>query len=365
MNKFVQRLGTLVKSLSISIIAWMIGGGLYLLTRFYGTNDRTDWSTTPGILYCAWIIGSILLGLIFWISNRFGDRPSLRKRSYLFLLVFKVFCILFGSLVLLMMSRFLAFFSGEITQQEIIPTFIEKLMGGQMQVLFLFIAAVGIVLSFIRQMAKMMGPNILINLLLGKYHIPRSEERIFMFLDMQSSTRYAEKLGHKKFCRLIQDCFNDLTDSAIKHEVEIYQYVGDEAILTWKIKNGLDNFNCITVYYDFIRELSQKDPYYELHYGLTPKFKAGVNIGKVMVAEIGVIKRDITYLSDVLNTASRIQQQCRIYQKNILISGALKKRLPKISPYVYDHIGNIPLKGKMINVDLYSIENKEESGPKK
>lgn len=68
----------------------------------------------------------------------------------------------------------------------------------------------------------MVGGRVLVNLILGKYHSPKEEDRIFMFLDMKGSTTHAEKLGHLNYCRLVQDCFSDLTDSALAHDVEIY-----------------------------------------------------------------------------------------------------------------------------------------------
>ena len=92
---------------------------------------------------------------------------------------------------------------------------------------------------FILQVNDKFGQGILINFLLGRYHKPREEERIFMFMDLRSSTTYAEKLGHILYSKLIQDCFYDLTDIAKKYGTQIYQYIGDEVVLTWKVKKIL------------------------------------------------------------------------------------------------------------------------------
>ncbi|MDH3650787.1 MAG: hypothetical protein OEQ53_13970, partial [Saprospiraceae bacterium] len=92
---------------------------------------------------------------------------------------------------------------------------------------------------FILQVSEKLGQGVLANFLLGKYHRPTEVDRIFMFLDLKSSTSYAEKLGHLRYSELIQDCFYDLTEVVAKHRAQIYQYVGDEAVLIWKIQNGL------------------------------------------------------------------------------------------------------------------------------
>ena len=41
---------------------------------------------------------------------------------------------------------------------------------------------------------------------------------------------------------------------------------------------------------------------------------------EVTVAEVGDIKRDLAFLGDTMNTAARIEGQCNIYNKNLLIS---------------------------------------------
>ena len=62
----------------------------------------------------------------------------------------------------------------------------------------------------------------------------KEEERIFLFLDMRSSTHIAESLGAMKYSQLVQDCFADLYQAVQQTGAHIYQYVGDEAVLTWK-----------------------------------------------------------------------------------------------------------------------------------
>ena len=149
---------------------------------------------------------------------------------------------------------------------------------------------------------------------------------------------------------------NVLTDSIILHKVEIYKYVGDEAILTWTIHDGIQDANCISVYFHFQQYLIKRANYYEEKYGLVPEFKAGVNYGMVTVTEIGDIKRDITYLSDVLNAAARIQGKCNEFKKNILISKDLFDILPSNTKYTFNNLGPISLLGKQELVEIYSVE---------
>ena len=91
---------------------------------------------------------------------------------------------------------------------------------------------------FILQVNEKFGQGVLINMLRGKYHLPKEEDRIFMFMDLKSSTSFAEKLGHIKYSQFLQDCFFDITDVVTKNDAKIYQYVGDEVVLSWGLKTG-------------------------------------------------------------------------------------------------------------------------------
>ena len=69
---------------------------------------------------------------------------------------------------------------------------------------------------FYSEISDNVGQYVLLNFFTGKYHKPIEEERIFMFLDMKSSTSIAEDLGHVKYFNLLNDYYRDLSDSIIK-----------------------------------------------------------------------------------------------------------------------------------------------------
>jgi adenylate cyclase len=201
------------------------------------------------------------------------------------------------------------------------------------------------------------GQGVLLNFIMGKYHRPKEEMRIFMFMDLKSSTTYAEKLGHIKYSQLIQDCFYDLTDIVIAHHAQIYQYVGDEVVLTWEMKKGLENRNCILTFFEYDRVIQGKSAYYHKKYGLIPEFKAGVNLGNVTTAEVGELKKELAYHGDVLNTAARIEGKCNDFQRRLLVSQDVKERMEDESQITYELMGNIELRGKEQLVNIYAIRS--------
>lgn len=221
--------------------------------------------------------------------------------------------------------------------------------------IYLYILTADIFMAAIWQVNMMLGGNNLWKILQGKFSEPHEENRIFMFLDLKDSTEHAEKLGHIRYSRLIQDCFSDL-GVVIENEAEIYQYVGDEVILTWKSKNGIRNQNCINAFYSFKNQLFKKETYYQSAYNCSPVFKAGINEGVVTVTEVGKYKKEIAYHGDTINTAARIQGKCNEFDQELLISENLKNKLEN-STFEFEPLGNIPLKGKAKEVEIFAVQH--------
>ena len=200
------------------------------------------------------------------------------------------------------------------------------------------------------------GPGLLQEFLLGRYFQPKREERIFMFLDLRASTVIAERLGEKQYFHFVKDVFKDVTPAIIYSRGEIYKYVGDEIIISWKMKNGLQDANCINCFFEAQEILARKKATYEKKYGIVPEFKAGLHYGYVMAGEVGVVKRDIEFSGDVLNTAARIQSKCNELGVDLLFSKYLKEKLPFSEGfYIPKLVGNLTLKGKKEEVELFTI----------
>ena len=184
---------------------------------------------------------------------------------------------------------------------------------------------------------------------------PKEEVRIFMFLDMKSSTTIAERLGHFKYYNLLNDFFFDVTDPIIQSKGEIYQYVGDEIVVSWLLGDGIQNINCIECFFKIVESIKKFSEKYEKQYGVIPEFKAGLHYGIVTTGEIGVKKREMVYTGDVLNTASRIQELCNNYNEKLLISKTLLDHLSIHDKYKVNKIGEISLRGRKNTEILFSI----------
>jgi len=348
--------------LLISILAWIGAATLFSLVRLYGVEEESLYRLEAtqrnvlSVILAQGLVGGVMFGGLFGLSNLALDRFTSRKTPYLVILLIRVLThILLAILVVSVLLLIPHWLRGEEMKGRVLTLMLQSPLSKTALVILVYTGVVSVIFSLLRQINDMFGPGIMVNILTGKYHRPQEEERIFMFLDLKSSTTYAERLGHVLYSELIQDCFIDLTEAIEKHDVEVYQYVGDEAVLTWPIKEGLTNFNCIEAFYTFEASIQRRARYYFDKYDLVPAFKAGVNLGMVMVAEVGVVKKEIAYHSDVLSTAARIQSECNKLGQKLLISSAMLARLPHTDHYQIREEGCFTLRGKQQEVIIYSV----------
>ncbi len=201
------------------------------------------------------------------------------------------------------------------------------------------------------------GPGVFRSFLLGRYFHPKREERIFMFLDLRGSTTIAEKLGEARYFNFLKDVFKDATPAILKSGGAIYQYVGDEIVVSWKKETGSQDAKCLHCFLDIQQAFLEKSAIYKKTYdGLVPEFKAGLHYGFVMVGELGVVKREIAYSGDVLNTTARIQSKCNELGVNILISKYLLDMIDSLpNPFNPRALGEMDLRGKQQAVMLYTV----------
>lgn len=226
--------------------------------------------------------------------------------------------------------------------------------------MLLYFGAVTAVSIFIYEITQFVGNGALYNTLFSKYYKPIQEERIFMFLDMNSSTSIAERLGSKKYFRMLQSYYANMTDAILDSGAEIYQYVGDEIVLTWPRTNGAEENKCIQCFLDIQQALLKRAPYYLKNFGTQPRFKGGCHTGEVATGEIGVLRRSIVYTGDILNTAARVQGLCKDHNTDLLVSEEFHSKLEVAQKSKFIQIGQLSLRGKEEPLELYSLVRANE-----
>jgi len=208
-------------------------------------------------------------------------------------------------------------------------------------------------------LSRKMGQGMLISHVAGTYFNPVKQERIFMFLEVSNSKKISEKLGPLVFHKFLNSLFYDIAEPIIHHQGIIYEYVDDLVVISWTIKKGLTEANCLRCFF-YIQDKIEglKEDYY-IRYGFFPKHKASIHCGHVIRAEIGDVKTQIVFHGDVMNTTSRILGKCYEMNKNFMASAQLMNQIEIPGILTSKSVGAISLKGKEKEVELFSIEEKE------
>lgn len=208
---------------------------------------------------------------------------------------------------------------------------------------------------FYVEVSEHLGHSVLTNFITGRYHHPKSETRLFMFSDMKSSTQIAETLGHDTYFQFLASYYNDLSDAILRHKGEVYQYVGDEIVLTWPSTTTDYAQLSLDCFYAMKADLMQRQSHYEALYGIVPDFKAAIHIGEVTTGEIGALKKDIFFTGDVLNTTARLQSECHTYGVDLLVSKTVVEAVP-LNRYQFKRLDKVLLKGKRQAVEVFLVE---------
>lgn len=214
-----------------------------------------------------------------------------------------------------------------------------------------------IVLNFLLQNSRLLGPKVMANFITGRYHRPRTETRIVLFMDLKSSTTITEKLGNKVYLEFMSEAFADMTEAIISTGAEIHKYVGDEIILTWALARGTQSNNCVRFPLAIQGQFAASAERYQSRYGHVPQFRTGIHVGELVIGEVGVLKREIAFIGDVMNTTARIAGHCRECGHDLLISKDLLDKLPADTAFKFTPLGPIPLRGKAVGMELFAVDS--------
>jgi len=209
--------------------------------------------------------------------------------------------------------------------------------------------------SFVLAIADHIGHRVLRDLMRGRYHRPREEARVFLFVDLVGSTAIAERIGPVAFLGLLDAFVSDLADPVLECGGEIHRYIGDEVIVTWPLDLGIDNANCVRCVLAMREAIARRAGRYQRKFGIVPKFRAALHAGPVVTGEMGLARREIVFLGDTVNTAARIEEACRDLDVDMLISSALLERLRLPAGVAARPVGPVALRGKAEPLALHAL----------
>jgi class 3 adenylate cyclase len=178
-------------------------------------------------------------------------------------------------------------------------------------------------IAFLLEFRALIGARAFSSIVLGRYHRPQQERRIFLFIDLRDSTRLAAKIGDRRYQALVARVFFDLDEIVVDHGGEVHAYVGDLMIATWPLADSRKNARAVAAVLAMQDRIAARAPDYEREFGATPGIWACLHGGEIVAGEYGSSKRQISYFGDAINTTARMKTAAKSLDQTFVISKLL------------------------------------------
>ena len=177
-----------------------------------------------------------------------------------------------------------------------------------------------------------------------------------LFADIRGFTTMSEKLSADEVSVILNEYFTEIEPIVTRHNGVINKFIGDAVMAIFgepiQDENHPKNaVKCACEMLEKVKELQTK----WLEEG-KPKIEIGIgiNTGEAFVGNIGSEKRmEYTVIGDMVNLASRIESNNKIYKTNLLISSSTYASVRSIVDVV--KISNVKIRGKEKALDLYEV----------
>ncbi|MBP1882736.1 adenylate/guanylate cyclase domain-containing protein [Sinorhizobium mexicanum] len=208
---------------------------------------------------------------------------------------------------------------------------------------------------FVLRVRELLGRDVFISLLTGRYRKPVQEERVFLFVDLAGSTSFAERFGDLRTQEYLGRLFATMADPVLRYGGSIDDYVGDAAVITWPFDRATADAACIRCAVDILDRIEAEAHRWRKDYGEVPRLRAALHGGTIVAAEIGVDRHKITYFGDTVNTTARLEGLCRTLDRQILISADLLRRMRLPASVRSEDLGEHEIKGRGQKLGVSSL----------
>ena len=217
------------------------------------------------------------------------------------------------------------------------------------------VLCVSLLAVMVLRVINYIGPKNIFFLLTGRYRRPLWERKIFMFLDINGSTKIVESLGPEKTNRMFGKFMFDASTPIADHDGEIYRYQGDGFVATWDWSAGdavCDVFEAVDALY---ATLDRERPTYEKSFGFFPDFRIGIHGGDVIVCEEGDIRRNIAYYGETINIAARMETKAKEVNMDCVVTSDVAKLFNDLKGRLVD-LGEERIRGIGRDIRIYGLQ---------
>jgi class 3 adenylate cyclase/CheY-like chemotaxis protein len=205
-----------------------------------------------------------------------------------------------------------------------------------------------------KEFLECLGQDKIIDIKLGD-HVQK--EMTILFVDIRSFTNLSENMTPQENFKFINSYLGQFTPLITKNHGFVDKFIGDAIMALYPyrpedaIRTAIEMVENVKVY----NQGRLRAGYQPINIGV------GIHTGYMILGIIGDSKRmQGTVISDAVNLASRIQDMCKYYRTNVVISRETFLGIQDLNNYSYRFLGQVKVKGKNKTVALFEIFNADD-----
>lgn len=186
--------------------------------------------------------------------------------------------------------------------------------------------------------------------------VGKEQQVAVLFTDIKNFTRISEKLKPEEVVELLSNYQKRMIASVFQNKGTVDKFIGDATMATFGTprSRGNDAQNALDCARSMQIALRQWNKDRLENNEDEVEHRIGINIGSAIVGNIGSEDRvEYTVIGDPVNVASRILENCKKLERDVLVSDDVYKRLDeKIETEEFD---DIELRGRDETIKLHSV----------
>jgi adenylate cyclase len=186
-------------------------------------------------------------------------------------------------------------------------------------------------------------------------------ELTVLFSDLRGFSALSEGMSARELTQFMNDYLTPMTDAILECDGTIDKYMGDAILAFWnapldvpehprravmaalRMRSSLDEFNRARA----ADARKAERPHQEVRMGL------GLDLGACSVGNMGSIRRfDYSIVGDIVNIASRLDGACKMFNTDIIASGAVRDAAPE---FAWLELGEVIVLGRSTPTSIATL----------
>jgi two-component system sensor histidine kinase ChiS len=185
----------------------------------------------------------------------------------------------------------------------------------------------------------------------------KESEMTILFCDIREFTAIAEMQQARDTFKWLNVFFENINQAVMNNHGFVDKYLGDAVMSVFDREghHAMDALQATAAICESLKAFN-RDRY---QFGLQHPIRIGIGVhsGIGLIGTVGANQRmDTTVVGDVVNTASRLENLTKLYQRPVILSEAVISQLPEPHPFQFRWLDCVIPRGKKAEINIYEFQ---------